>query len=273
MFLLKRTVKTTVSGKPSQTNDVVRDDSSDDCTKACSIRLSEEQMAFLPRPLIKRIPKLYKEKLTPVDLSFGLVREEEYSLSLEESHKKVLSARQFVRPAKASVCFLVKRPGCVICKEQGMMLQQLVKGFPEGQVAAWAVVKEINVDDDGLIELYQNHFRFPFFLDRKMKLYKAMGKNLVNPFKFLYKVNKEAKQRIASKGIEGSFIGKGEGLILGGVLVFDAQGTIQYAYQEKSGAEELPIDEFRLVLNDIIANDVCIKKKKKTPKKDTANCL
>ena len=57
---------------------------------------------------------------------------------------------------------------------------------------------------------------------------------------------------IANKGIEGTFIGKGEGLILGGVIIFDAKGNIQYAYQEKSGAEELPIEEFRVALNAVI---------------------
>jgi hypothetical protein len=136
-----------------------------------------------------------------------------------------------------------------------MMIQELVKSFPEDRVAAWAVVKEINVDNEGLIELYQNHFRFPFFLDKKMRLYKAMGKNLINPFRFFYNVSKGAKKRIADKGLEGNFVGKGEGLILGGVLIFDAQGTIQYAYQERSGAEELPIEEFRQALNVIIEND------------------
>jgi hypothetical protein len=103
-----------------------------------------------------------------IDLSFSFVRKGDISLSLKESHKKVLSSCQFVHIAKASICFLVKRPGCVICKEQGIMIQELVKSFPEDRIAAWAVVKEINVDNNqGLIELYQNHFCFRFFLDKR----------------------------------------------------------------------------------------------------------
>ncbi|KAL3903302.1 MAG: hypothetical protein SGARI_005439, partial [Bacillariaceae sp.] len=191
------------------------------------------------------MPKIYGETIEPLDLRFNLVRREEYHVSVKMAQKKVLSTRRFAKRAKASICFIVKRPGCVICKEQGMMLQELVESFPEDRVAAWAVIKEINVDNEGLLELYRDYFSFPFFLDKKMKVYKALnGLKRINPFKFLNHVRKGARERIANKGIEGTFVGKGEGLILGGVLIFDAKGNIQYAYQEKSGAEELPIEEF-----------------------------
>jgi hypothetical protein len=206
----------------------------------------------LPKTLVKNMPKIYDETVEPLDLSFGLVRKDVYRLTVKEAQEKALSTRRFAKRAKASICFIVKRPGCVICKEQGMMLQELVESFPENRVAAWAVIKEINVDNAGLLELYQKYFSFPFFLDKKMKIYKAMGKKLINPFKFLNNVKKGARERISNKGIEGTFIGKGEGLILGGVIIFDAKGAIQYAYQEKSGAQELPIEEFRVVLNAII---------------------
>ncbi|KAG7371988.1 AhpC/TSA antioxidant enzyme [Nitzschia inconspicua] len=235
-------------------------ESADDGTDALSQHVLSSSLSLsrnfpLPKALVKSMPKIYKEKLEPIDMRFGVVRNEGYSISVRKCHKKVLSTRQFSRRAKASVAFIVKRPGCIICKEQGLMLQELVQSFPENRVAAWAVVKEIDVDNDGLTALYQNFFRFPFFLDKKMKLYKAMGKNIINPFKFFYNISKNgARKRIADKGIEGTFIGKGEGLILGGVLIFDAKGTIRYAYQEKSAAEELPIEEFRCALNAIIAD-------------------
>jgi hypothetical protein len=56
-----------------------------------------------------------------------------------------------------------------------------------------------------------------------------MGKIRINPFKFFYNVSKGAKKRIADKGLEGNLV---KALFLGGVLIFDAQGMIQYAYQE-----------------------------------------
>ncbi|KAG7342959.1 AhpC/TSA antioxidant enzyme [Nitzschia inconspicua] len=208
----------------------------------------------LPKSLVKSIPRIYKEQLEPLDMRFGTVRNEGYTLSVRKCHKKVLSTRQFSRRAKASIAFIVKRPGCIICKEQGLMLQELVQSFPENRIAAWAVVKEIDVDNEGLTALYQNYFRFPFFLDKKMKLYKALGNNIANPFKFFYNIRKNgARKRIADRGIEGTFMGKGDGVILGGVLIFDAKGNIRYAFQENSTGEELPIEEFRCALNAIIA--------------------
>lgn len=149
------------------------------------------------------------------------------------------------------------------------MLQELVNSFTENRVAAWAVVKEIDVDNEGLLALYQNFFTFPFFLDKNMKIYKAMGKNIINPIRFFHRIHKTgARKRIADKGIEGTFIGKGEGLILGGVLIFDARGNIQYAYQEKSGAEELPIEEFRTALNTVIDAQKLNKRPKEVAMRD-----
>ena len=206
----------------------------------------------LPKPLLKSMPKIYQERIEPLDLRFNTVRREDYNVSVKRAQKKVLSTRRFAKSAKASICFIVKRPGCLICKEQGMMLQELVNSFPGDRVAAWAVIKEIDVDNEGLLELYRRYFNFPFFLDTKMAMYKAMGKKMINPFKFFNNVKKGARERIANKGIEGTFVGKGEGLVLGGVIIFDAKGNIQYAYQEKSGAEELPVEEFRVALNAII---------------------
>lgn len=221
----------------------------------------------LPTRLLKSIPKVYQEKLVPLDLKFGVVRREEYTLEVKMAHQKALAKRQFLGRAKASICFLVKRPGCVICKEQGMMLKELVSSFPGDRVAAWAVIKEINVDNEGLLELYQNYFHFPFFLDKQMKLYKAMGKRYVNPFKFFSNVNKFARTRIEEKGIPGTFVGKGEGLILGGVLIFDSSGNIRYAYRENSEAQELPMEEIRRALNEILDRDG----KDKSKRRQTTN--
>jgi hypothetical protein len=235
----------------------VHDDQNSDAT--IEVPNKERQLRFalplLPKSLLKCIPNVYQEKLTPVDLRFGVVRAEEYTVPVIKAHKKALAERQFVGRAKASICFVVKRPGCVICKEQGLMLKELVDNFPGNCVAAWAVIKEIDVDNDGLLDLYQKYFHFPFFLDKKMRLYKALGRNYVNPFKFLFNVKMNARKRIEDKGIPGTVIGKGEGLMLGGVLIFDSRGEIRYAYTENSGAQELPMDELRQALTAIIGGE------------------
>ena len=46
--------------------------------------------------------------------------------------------------------------------------------------------------------------------------------------------------RLKEKSIEGNLVG--EGMIQGGILVFDKEGKIQYAYEEAIG-DELDVDD------------------------------
>ncbi len=166
----------------------------------------------LPLSLSTSIPRLYKAELAPLDLKFGVVREETYRTTLAQANKKIIR-QAIVKGAKAeaSVCFIVKRPGCVLCHEQGLALTQLVSEFGDHQITAWAVIKEINVDNEGLLGLYQKYFRFPFFRDTNLALYSALGDRRVgiipNPITII-KRYLEIRNRLKDKSIEGSIIGR-----------------------------------------------------------------
>lgn len=155
--------------------------------------------------------------------------------------------------AVASVCFVVKRPGCVLCYEQGMALSELISEFADNQVGGWAVVKEVNVDNEGLLNLYQTYFRFPFFRDEKLALYTALGQRRVAVLPNIFKFG-AMKKRCKDKGIEGNIVGKGEGMILGGVLIFDRKGVIRHAFQEQFGAE-LNVDKIRAAIRQVVDED------------------
>jgi peroxiredoxin len=247
---------------------------------------SEESGAILvalPKSLAKTLPRLYKTELIPVDLRFNVVREESYRMNLARANKKVIR-EAIVRnapKAQASICFVVKRPGmyikvwesfwrswnplvsptsflgCVLCHEQGNSLSQLVSEFQDNQVAAWAVIKEVDVDNEGLLTLYQRYFSFPFFRDPKLALYNALGEGkvgiILNPFRMVTRYN-EIRKRLKEKNIEGNMLGKGEGMILGGVIVFDRRGKIRYAHQE-AFTRELPVDEIRAALRRVVEED------------------
>lgn len=211
--------------------------------------------SVLPRVLSRCLPRLYRTELVPLDLRFGLVREEDYRVTLGQANHKVIRQAIVKGPkARASVCFVVKRPGCVLCHEQGRAISQLLTEFPDNQVAAWAVVKEINVDNPGLLTLYQKYFNFPFFRDPNLSLYSALGNRRVgivkNPIRIIQRYI-EVRRRLQSKGIKGNIVGNGEGMTLGGILVFDRKGNIRYAYQEQF-TREVPIDQIRNALRQVI---------------------
>lgn len=126
--------------------------------------------------------------------------------------------------------------------------------FADNQVAAWAVIKEIDVDNEGLLTFYQKYFRFPFFRDQRLALYSALGDRRVgivpNPIKII-KRYREIRKRLKQKNMEGNMLGKGEGMILGGIIIFDRRGNIRYAHQEQF-SRELPVDKIRAALRLVV---------------------
>lgn len=128
-------------------------------------------------------------------------------------------------------------------------------------VAGWAIVKEIHVDDASLLTFYQHHFRFPFFLDRKQRIYEALGnrkfKNIFKAFRLGKQPQRNVEDRYRSKGsIGGSLIGKEKEIDLGGVLIFDRQGQVRYGFTETIGGTELPVDAIREALRNVVCTDM-----------------
>ena len=103
----------------------------------------------------------------------------------------------------------------------------------------WGIVKETNVDDAGLAEFHDDYFSFPLYRDVNLAVYQAMGNrrlklNTWNPIRWV-RGYREMTARLKQKNISGNL--KGEGMVQGGVLVFDKQGELRYAYNEETGSE------------------------------------
>jgi hypothetical protein len=112
----------------------------------------------------------------------------------------------------------------------------------------FGTVKEIGVDDAGLTEFYTDHYTYPLFKDDGLVFYNDFfGKKKIklttyNPFK-LYSGYNAMTQRMKEKKLDGNL--KGEGMVQGGVIIFDKNGKARYAYEEETGKE--------LVMEEIIA--------------------
>lgn len=131
-----------------------------------------------------------------------------------------------------------------MCREHG---QQLAAALSDQQedVKLWGIVKE-NVDAMGMFEFKSLYFPFPLYRDVERALYSAMGNRKIqlttwNPWR-LWRGMKSLGKRLESKNIQGNL--KGEGLIQGGILVFDNSGSLRFAYEESIGEE--------LVMEDIL---------------------
>jgi hypothetical protein len=122
----------------------------------------------------------------------------------------------------------------------------------------FGVIKEIGVDDEGLMDFSQNHFSgFDLYLDEELNFYKALGERKLGLSTLLglimsplssWRAMKDIGERQKKKGIENNF--KGEGALKGGVIVFDAEGRPQYAYLEETG-DELPKEDILAAIKDV----------------------
>lgn len=54
--------------------------------------------------------------------------------------------------------------------------------------------------------------------------------------------------RLNEKGLEGNL--KGEGMVKGGIIIFDKNGAAKYAYTEETGTP-LPIDDIKAALEAV----------------------
>ena len=110
------------------------------------------------------------------------------------------------------------------------------------------LVKEVGVDDEGLSAFYNDHFTYPLYKDDGLVFYNDFfGKRKIklttyNPFR-LYRGYKDMTNRLKEKELEGNMVG--EGLVQGGVIIFDKNGKAVYAYEEEIGSE--------LKMDDIVA--------------------
>ena len=116
------------------------------------------------------------------------------------------------------------------------------------------LVKETGVDDAGLVEFYQDYFTFPLYKDADLQSYQALGNTWIrllpswNPIQ-IYQNFRAMKERTDAANVTGNL--KGEGLVQGGILLYNAQGELQYAYKEDTG-QALHMDDIQAAMKAIV---------------------
>lgn len=118
----------------------------------------------------------------------------------------------------------------------------------------FGVVKEVGVDDPGLYDFYNEYFSYPLYKDESQAFYTALGTRKLkistwNPIK-IFSGLRNVSKRLSKKNISGNY--KGEGIVQGGVIIFDATGKARFAYREETGSE-IPVEDIVAVVRELRA--------------------
>lgn len=206
-------------------------------TAQCSATTVPQRM-FLSESL--KTADLQSASLYSIDTVLGSVQESSSPIRSGDAIRKHMGD-------EGAICFVVRRPGCVFCREEGVELVELNKNHPELQgFGFFGTIKETGVDDEGLIE-FAKLYPYPLYRDADLTFYKALGDRRLtletwNPIRIFNGVFwlREAMKRVGDRKLEGNL--KGEGLTKGGVIIFGKDGTQKYAYAEET-FEEFPTAE------------------------------
>lgn len=149
---------------------------------------------------------------------------------------------------KDTVIFVVRRPGWVLCREEALDLSAMKKEGKLGKADLIGIIKEVapcptaQTDEElGVGEFQKTYFDYPLYIDEDLGFYKYLGsRSLIkdvpfswNPFT-LYNSFKELGTRLKTKNVEGNY--KGEGLTLGGIIIYSKKKGVVFEYKEMTGS-------------------------------------
>ena len=186
--------------------------------------------------------ELYGIPLQHINPSFGIVNVSEKSTKLQPA---VIQERRNAN-ANVTIVFAVRTVGCGGCREHAVQLADLAKADKKLNVVA--AVKETGVDDEALLEFYQDYWHHPIYKDSKWKIFHAMGGRKLSLFTVL-KHSRALFKRIKTKGI-ASKVRQGDFWTKGGVMIFNRKGDLKYTQYEHFG-KEWDMDAIQEAIHDI----------------------
>ncbi|CAJ1931564.1 unnamed protein product [Cylindrotheca closterium] len=222
--------------------------------KDAFLEVSERSQRSLPPPYMN--PTILLE-------SFGTAKVQEIRLhkSGDPTLGEKVQARDLVfRHSGTSGClvFVIRRPGCLLCREQALYLKFLFQNYPDETkgFTIVGVVKEFCDKSGGekLQAFHDKYFPFPLYLDIDKAAYKALGNRraglgaalkILNPFS-------DTSKRLKRNQIQGNLMG--EGFLQGGIIIYHKHGIAAYKYEEETGLE-LPVADIVKGLRSVRRDD------------------
>lgn len=152
-----------------------------------------------------------------------------------------------------TIVLAIRRPGWLFCREQALALTVLAAQQDiEKEFGIIGVLKEI-VDEKGVMEFNDKFFPYPLYCDKMYAFYHALGDRKVGASfvlhpKSIVGLMCETYSRMTSNELGG--MTKGEGLTLGGIVIFETTGKSVYAYEEELG-KDLPVKDLLAVIHSM----------------------
>lgn len=131
-----------------------------------------------------------------------------------------------------------------------------------GKANLIGIIKEVapcstaETDEElGVGEFEKTYFNFPLYIDEEKGFYKYLGSRSLTrdvPFSWnpytLYKSFQDLGKRLKEKNVDGNY--KGEGLTLGGIIVYSKKKGVVYEYKELTGSE-IPKEEIMAAIGKL----------------------
>lgn len=155
-----------------------------------------------------------------------------------------------------TLIYVVRRPGCLLCREQAQILENHRDEIEKQGVNMIAVFKE----REGVDEFAKEFWRGGIFLDSNLEFYKYLGKGEVQSYgaSDLFKISSMvALARATRKGIWNNLTG--EGFKKGGLVLVDGSGNSVLDIPEVEMGELFPIDKIMAACKQFAATSDDIK--------------
>jgi thiol-disulfide isomerase/thioredoxin len=159
--------------------------------------------------------------------------------------------------ANAVIIYIIRRPGCPLCREQAELISDLVEySFPSGVKLVGVVHEDVYRDD--ITTFKKKYFgNNPVYFDREKGFYKAQGNRKLGLYALLWPKVISAINRARAKKIESTT--NGEGTRLGGLLVLNRE-KIWFEHREEYFGDLATIDHIKEAVIAAIGGEETVKK-------------
>jgi len=160
----------------------------------------------------------------------------------ERSGKDVLAKELWA--TQPVLALILRRPGCVLCREESLKLWKKKEEYERLGIRMVCTLHEWLPKE---VEAFApEYWGGELYFDQTKAFYKALGGGTVqrgsllwflNPFSQIWSNGKRAKQTVKDSNL------KGDGLTMGGLMVIQKGGIVEYSYREKVFGDHAPDNE------------------------------